>query len=263
MELQDKVIVVTGAAGGCGQAFCRRFAAEGALIVASDVDATGSGLIADEVSGLSVPADVGVEDEVVNLVSETVRHYGRIDVFCSNAAILYGTDHGTWRERGGIDVSNHAWQRMWDVNVMSQVYAARAAVPHMVAQGGGYLVSHASAGGLLTVLGNAPYAVTKHATVALSEWLAIAYGDAGIRVACIVSEGIRTAMLSGASGEWFATAGAIEPADVAESLVQGMRDERFLVVTHPNTLAYAEKKIGDYDTWLEKMRRLQAKTPGS
>ena len=174
---------------------------------------------------------------------------------------MYGSELGSWKDKGGIEVPSDAWRRMWDVNLMSQVYAARAALPHMLEQGSGYLVSHSSAGGLLTVLGNAPYAVTKHASVALSEWLAITYGDRGILVSCIVSEGIRTPMMSGASGEWFADAGAIEPEEVADKLVQAMREERFLVVTHPNTMTFIEKKFRNYELWLEKMRHLQAKTP--
>jgi NAD(P)-dependent dehydrogenase (short-subunit alcohol dehydrogenase family) len=150
---------------------------------------------------------------------------------------------------------------VWDVNVMSQVYAARAVLPHMLERGEGYLVQNASAASLLTALGNAPYATSKHAVLGLTEWLAIHYGDAGIKVSCVVAEGVRTSMLRGAQGEWFAVAGAIEPEEAAESIVRGIRDEHFLIQTHPKVQKYFQGKAADYDGWLAKMRHLHAKTP--
>jgi NAD(P)-dependent dehydrogenase (short-subunit alcohol dehydrogenase family) len=264
VELDGRVVVVTGAAAGMGEAMCRRFAKEGALVVASDIDGDGTARLADELGCLGHVADVRVEADVVALVEKATATHGRVDVFVSNAGVLWGEPHDGMtplQERGNPWASNAAWQQVWDVNVMAQVYAARAVLPQMLERGDGYLVQNASAGGLLTALGNAPYATSKHAVVGLTEWLSIHYGEAGIKVSCIVAEGVRTNMLKGAQGEWFAVAGAIEPEDAADCVVDGMRDEAFLILTHPKVAQYFQGKATDYDGWLRKMRRLHAKTP--
>jgi NAD(P)-dependent dehydrogenase (short-subunit alcohol dehydrogenase family) len=264
VELNDKVVVVTGGATGMGAALCRRAAAEGASVVVADIDGPGAKQVADKVGGRAVTVDVAVEEQVVDLVADTMDAVGRIDVFVSNAGLLWGEpprDGVALADRGDIWASNQAWQKLWDVNVMAQVYAARAVLPHMLERGEGYLVQNASAGGLLTAMGNAPYTATKHAAVGLTEWLSIHYGDAGIRVSCIVAEGVRTDMLRGAQGEWFAVAGAVTPEEAAEATVQGIREERFLILTHPKVEKYFQGKAGDYDLWLTRMRRLHAKTP--
>ncbi|MEV8546428.1 SDR family oxidoreductase [Streptomyces sp. NPDC051572] len=264
MELRDKVVVVTGGAAGMGEAMCRRFAAEGAAVVVSDIDGPGTARVAGELGCLGHAADVRVEEQVAELVEVTTAHHGRVDVFVSNAGVLWGEPHDgvtPLQERGNPWASNAAWQEVWDVHVMAQVYAARAVLPQMLARGGGYLVQNASAGGLLTALGNAPYTTSKHAVVGLTEWLSIHYGDAGIKVSCIVAEGVRTDMLRGAQGEWFAVAGAIEPEEAADRVVDGMHNEDFLILTHPNVPKYFQGKAADYDGWLAKMRRLHAKTP--
>jgi NAD(P)-dependent dehydrogenase (short-subunit alcohol dehydrogenase family) len=260
-----KVIVVTGGAAGMGAAMCRRFAALGASVVVSDVEASGTKEVADEIGGLGVVADVADEAQVVDLVDSTLAEFGRIDVFVSNAGVLWGEPHDgvtPLHERGNPWASNAAWQRVWDVNVMPQVYAARAVLPHMLERGSGYLIQNASAAGLLTALGNAPYATSKHAVLGLTEWLSIHYGGNGIRVSCIVAEGVRTNMLRGAQGEWFAVAGAIEADEAAECVVDGMSKEQFLILTHPLVEKYFRGKATDYDEWIAKMRRLHAKTPG-
>lgn len=264
MELSGKVVVVTGGAAGMGAAMCRRFAAEGALVVVSDLDAAGTERLAAELGCLAHPADVRVEAEVVALVAAATARYGRVDVFVSNAGVLWGESHDgvtPLQERGNPWASNAAWQEVWEVNVMAQVYAARAVLPQMLERGEGYLVQNASAGGLLTAMGNAPYTVSKHAAVGLIEWLAIHYGDKGIKVSCIVAEGVRTDMLRGAQGEWFAVAGAVEPEFVADCVVDGIRKEEFLILTHPNVVKYFQGKAADYDGWLARMRHLHAKTP--
>jgi NAD(P)-dependent dehydrogenase (short-subunit alcohol dehydrogenase family) len=264
VELEDRVVVVTGGARGMGEAMCRRFAAEGASVVVSDLDADGTQQVAWEIGGFGHPADVRDEAAVQALVAAALDRFGRIDVFVSNAGVLWGEPHDgvtPLHERGNIWASNAAWQQVWDVNVMAQVYAARAVLPHMLSRGEGYLVQNASAGGLLTALGNAPYTTSKHAAVGLTEWLSIHYGDAGITVSCIVAEGVRTDMLRGAQGEWFAVAGAVEAADAAASVVDGLRQEHFLIHTHPNVEKYFRGKAADYDGWLSRMRRLHAKTP--
>lgn len=247
-----------------GRALCRRLGAAGAVVVVSDVDGPGAKRVAHEIGALAVTADVSSQEQVTGLVQETIAAHGRVDVFVSNAGILWGEpphDGVDLQDRGNPWASDEAWQRMWDVNVMPQVYAARAVLPHMLERGEGYLVQNASAAGLLTALGNAPYTTSKHAVVGLTEWLAIHYGDAGIRVSCVVAEGVRTDMLRGAQGEWFAVAGAIEPEQAADDIVAGIRDERFLILTHPKVATYFQGKAADYDGWLAKMRHLHAKTP--
>jgi NAD(P)-dependent dehydrogenase (short-subunit alcohol dehydrogenase family) len=264
VELSGKVVVVTGAAKGMGQSMCRRFAAEGASVVASDIDVEGTARLAAELGCLGHPADVRVEADVVDLVVAATARHGRVDVFVSNAGVLWGEPHDgvtPLQDRGNPWASNAAWQEVWDVNVMAQVYAARAVLPQMLERGDGYLVQNASAGGLLTAMGNAPYTASKHAAVGLTEWLAIHYGDAGIKVSCIVAEGVRTDMLRGAQGEWFAVAGAISPDEAAVHVVDGLRKEEFLILTHPDVVKYFQGKAADYDGWLAKMRRLHEKTP--
>jgi NAD(P)-dependent dehydrogenase (short-subunit alcohol dehydrogenase family) len=248
-----------------GAAMCRQFAALGASVVVSDVDSAGTAAVAEEIGGLGVVADVADETQVIGLVQDTLRELGRIDVFVSNAGVLWGEVHDgvtPLHERGNPWASNAAWQRVWDVNVMPQVYAARAVLPHMLERGSGYLIQNASAAGLLTALGNAPYATSKHAVLGLTEWLSIHYGGNGIRVSCIVAEGVRTDMVRGAQGEWFAVAGAIEPDEAANCIVDGMIKEQFLILTHPLVEKYFRGKAADYDEWIAKMRKLHAKTPG-
>jgi NAD(P)-dependent dehydrogenase (short-subunit alcohol dehydrogenase family) len=264
VELIDKVIVVTGAARGMGAALCRKAAAEGALVVASDLDEEGTAALAVELGCLGVPCDVRDEQQVHDLVAAATAAHGRVDVFVANAGVLWGEpwDGATpLQDRGNPWASDQAWEEVWRVNVMQQVYAARACLPQMLARGEGYLVQNASAGGYLTALGNAPYTTAKHAAVGLTEWLAIHYGDAGVKVSCIVAEGVQTDMLRGAQGEWFAVAGAVTPEEAADAIVDGLRKEEFLILTHPKVPTYHQGKANDLDGWLARMRRLHAKTP--
>jgi NAD(P)-dependent dehydrogenase (short-subunit alcohol dehydrogenase family) len=263
MELAGSVAVVTGGAAGIGRALCRRFAAEGASVVVADVDAPGAAAVAREIGGLAVPGDMSVEGDVRALVDTALLSFDRIDLFCANAGILWGTRPEDPTDLVGPDAPDEAWERMWRVNVLSHVYAARAVVPVLLEQGGGHILVTASAAGLLTVIGNAPYAVTKHAAVALAEWLAITYGDRGLRVSCLCPQFVRTDMLASA-GEHFAGEqagagrGVIEPEDVAGAVVEALRDERFLILPHPEVAEYFRRKADDYDRWLAGMRRVQA-----
>jgi NAD(P)-dependent dehydrogenase (short-subunit alcohol dehydrogenase family) len=252
MLLKNKVAVVTGGGSGIGRALSRRFAHEGArAVVVSDVNGAAASAVAKEIGGLALEADVSREGDVQLLVAQAIEKYGAIDLFCSNAGILVG---------GGEEAPNSEWQRIWDINVMSHVYAARAVVPSMLARGEGYLLQTVSAAGLLSVIGGAPYAVTKHAALAFAEWLSIAYGDRGIRVSALCPQGVRTDMLlndnSGLGA--FLKQTAVDPEQVAEKVVKGLADERFLILPHPVVAEYFRQKAADYDRWLAGMRRLQA-----
>jgi NAD(P)-dependent dehydrogenase (short-subunit alcohol dehydrogenase family) len=253
MLVRDKVVVVTGGANGIGRALCRRFAAEGARgIVVADLDAQGAGQVAQEIGGIAVPTDVASEPDVKRLAARTTEAFGRIDLFCCNAGIALD---------GGIDAPDADWQRIWGVNVMAHVYAARAVIPGMLARGQGYFLQTASAAGLLTQIGSAPYAVTKHAAVAFAEWLSIRYGDEGIGVSCLCPQGVRTQMLldSDSGIGAFLRETALEPEAVAEAVVAGLAEERFLILPHPEVAKYFRHKADDYDRWIRGLRRLQQK----
>jgi NAD(P)-dependent dehydrogenase (short-subunit alcohol dehydrogenase family) len=257
MRVSGKVVVVTGGASGIGAAMCRRFAAEGArAVVVSDFNATGAQAVAAEIGAvaLAISTDVRVEAEIVALVSQTLERFGPIDLFCSNAGIAIG---------GGEEVDNADWQRIWEVNTMAHVYAARAVLPGMLARGEGYLLNTASAAGLLTQADSAPYSVTKHAAVAFAEWLAIAYGDRGIHVSCLCPQGVRTPMLMAAGPRegvgGFLQDGSISPEELADAVIAGLAEEKFLILPHPEVAEYMRRKTGDYDRWLRGMRRLRAR----
>lgn len=255
MHLQDKVIVVTGGASGIGRALCRRFAREGARgIVVADRNSDAAQHVANEIGGLAIAVDVAVESQVQSLVKATHDALGPIDLFCSNAGISI---------MGGAETSDADWERIWKVNLLSHVYAARAVLPGMIARGQGYLLQTASAAGLLTQIGSAPYSVTKHAAVGFAEWLAIAHYRQGIRVSCLCPQGVHTPMLEEVTGpiREQLEANAISPDDVAEAVVIGLAEERFLILPHPDVLEYFRRKATDYDRWLRGMRRLQADAP--
>jgi NAD(P)-dependent dehydrogenase (short-subunit alcohol dehydrogenase family) len=255
VELRDKVVLVTGGANGIGRALCRRFVAEGVRgLAVVDKEAKASHELAVELgpTAIGLAADVARESDVVSAVRVTEERFGPIDLLVSNAGIGGG---------GGVDAPDELWQQLWEVNLMAHVYAARAVLPAMIARGEGYLLNTASAAGLLTNIGNAPYSVTKHAAVGLAEWLAITHGDQGIKVSCLCPQGVRTNMLLGAAddpaGAVVLAQGAIEPEDVAEAVVQGLAAESFLILPHPDVATHFERKAGDYDRWLGGMRKLQ------
>lgn len=256
MKLQDRVAVVTGGGNGIGRALCRRFAAEGARgVVVADLDADAAREVAREIGGLAVETDVRREADLERLAAQASEAYGPIDLFCSNAGIFL---------EGGVESSDADWERIWAVNVRAHIYAARAVLPAMLARGQGYLLQTASAAGLLTQIGSAPYAVTKHAAVALAEWLAVTHGDAGIRVSCLCPQGVRTKMLMGddlSSTGNFLYEGSVSPEEVAEAVVRGIGEERFLILPHPEVAEYFRRKASDYDRWLNGMRRLRRRVP--
>lgn len=253
MDMKDKVVVVTGGASGIGLALCRRFAQEGARgVIVADLDETRCRQVADEIGGLAVRTDVADEAQVQALVQQATAHYGRVDVFCSNAGII---------QRGGLEASNADWQRIHDINVMAHVYAARAVLPQMLERGEGYLLNTASAAGLLAQVDSALYTVTKHAAVAFAEWLSINYGDRGIRVSCLCPQGVRTPMLLGKDGSRKSVLleGSVSVEQVAEDVINAMREERFLVLPHPEVQTFVERKAADVDRWIRGMRRVLQK----
>jgi NAD(P)-dependent dehydrogenase (short-subunit alcohol dehydrogenase family) len=265
MQLAGRVAVVTGGASGIGAALCRRFAAEGARVVVADLQAEAAERVARETQGLAVVCDVSVERDVQGLVARAKEGFGEIDLFCSNAGVALGA--AVAGSPGGPFAPDEAWRASFDVNVMAHVYAARAVLPAMLERGEGTLLQTASAAGLLTDVTGHAYSVTKHAAVAFAEWLAIAYGDRGIRVACLCPQGVRTPMLRGAAeasgGAPHLEADAIEPEAVADAVVAGLAEERFLILPHPQVREYAQRRAGDPDRWLAGMRRLRARLYGS
>jgi len=254
VKLADKHVVVTGGASGIGRSLCLRFAAEGArAVVVADRDEEGAARVAGECGGEPFALDVSDEAGVRALVAQAEERSGPVDLFVSNAGIGIG---------GGVEVPDDEWQRIWDINVMAHVYAARALLPGILERGEGYLVSTASAAGLLTQIGSAPYAVTKHAAVALAEWLAVTYGERGLKVSVLCPQAVRTAMTAGGDGGAAGVDGMMEPEQVADCVVEALDEERFLILPHPEVEEYMQRKAGDYDRWLRGMQRLQKQFTG-
>lgn len=261
MELSGRHVVVTGGAGGIGSALLRRFAVEGArALVVADRDGAGAQAVASELraaapelQALAVEFDAGREQSVQELIEQAEQANGPIDIFVSNA--------GVGGAGGGPEAPDEAWDEAWRVNVMAHVWASRALLPGMLERGEGYLVNTASAAGLLTQVSSLIYSVTKHAAVALAEWLAIEYTERGVRVSCICPQGVRTRMLEEGMQEAAAAAalesgGLIEPADVAEAVVAGIAEERFLILPHENVKGFMAFKGAEPERWLKGMRRL-------
>lgn len=254
MDIRGRVVVVTGAGRGIGAAMCRQFAAAGAeIVVVSDRDEEAAMSVASGLgtAGWAVRCDVAVESEVQGLVTQVLERVGRIDIFCSNAGITV---------KGGVEATNAEWQRMWDVNVMSRIYAARAVVPGMLQQGRGYFVQTASAAGLLTEIGSASYSVTKHADLALAEWLSVCYGREGIRVSCVCPLGVETDMLDDDDPvHRYLHLHSITADAAAAEILRGIELETFLILPHPEVLEFYRLKGENYDRWLRGMQRLRQK----
>ncbi len=254
MEVKGKIAVVTGAASGIGRAMARRFADEGAKgVVCADMNGDGAKSVADEFGGLGIEIDVTNEDEIKALVAETEAKVGPIDLFCSNAGISRG---------GDINVPQKDMEDSMNVHMYAHLYAARAVIPGMIERGGGYLFNTSSAAGLLTIIGSLSYAVSKHAAVSLAEWLAITYGDQGIKVSVLCPQGVRTAMTGGGDGGSAGLDGMLEPEELADYVMDTIREEKFLCLPHSEVLEYMQRKTSDYDRWLGGMRRLQERMRG-
>jgi NAD(P)-dependent dehydrogenase (short-subunit alcohol dehydrogenase family) len=276
MEITDRVAVITGGASGIGRSLCLALAAGGASgVVVADIDGAGAAKVADEIEAaghraLAVPTDVSREADVQSLVAQAQDAFGPVDLFFSNAGIIVA---------GGVEVADDAWQRIWGINVQSHVYAARALLPAMLERGRGYLVITASAAGLLTQLGSAPYAVTKHAAVALAEWLSITYGEHGLVVSALCPQAVTSNLAAtsrrelgadavpadvGASGgsAQAAVDGVLDPDEVARIVLAAVAAEQFLILPHPDVATYERRRADDRERWLRGMRRMQARLSG-
>lgn len=254
MQISGKIVVVTGAASGIGRALALKFARESAkLVVCADINADGAAATAKEMGGISIPTNVGKEADIRRLIETVESQHGPIDLFFSNAGIGIG---------GGAEVPDDGWQKIWDINVMAHVWAARYLVPRMIARGGGYLLSTASAAGLLSQIGSAPYAVTKHAAVGLAEWLAITHGDQGIKVSVLCPQAVRTAMTAGNADGVASIDGMLEPDVVADVCIRAIEVEDFLILPHPEVLEYMRRKTADYNRWIGGMRKLNRRFRG-
>ena len=250
-------MVVTGAASGIGRAIARRLAADGAArVVVADREPDATAAVAAEIGGRAEVLDVTDEPAVIDLIERTEAEAGSIELWCGNAGI---------GAKGGVELGDEVWNDVWSVNVMAHVIAARHLVPRWVERGSGHLLITASAAGLLTNLGTAPYAVTKHGAVALAEWISITHGDAGVRVSCLCPQGVRTPMTE-ADGELAVEVvkamGMIEPEAVADAVAEGLADDRFLILPHPEVATFEQRRAGDRERWLAGMRKLQASLPG-
>ncbi|MEU5075061.1 SDR family oxidoreductase [Streptomyces asoensis] len=245
--VQDAAVVVTGAGGGIGAALARRFAAEGARVVVNDLDADRTRAVAEEIGGIAVPGDAST---IVEDAREALG--GSVDVYCANAGVASG---------GSESAEESVWALAWDVNVMAHVRAAHALLPHWLERGQGRFVSTVSAAGLLTMIGAAPYSVTKHGAYAFAEWLSLTYRHRGVKVHAICPQGVRTDMLdaTGSAGDLVLKPTAIEPQDVADALFKGIAEDRFLILPHPEVADYYRLRAGDPDRWLSNMNHLQRK----
>jgi NAD(P)-dependent dehydrogenase (short-subunit alcohol dehydrogenase family) len=265
MELEGKVAVVTGGAGGIGKALAWKFVEEGAKgVVVADLEQANPGAVTEEIGdrAAAFTGDISEQATVEALVAFAEETFGPVDLFCANAGVAIGAM---------LEDDEAVWDTAFGVNIRSHIYAAKALVPGWVERGSGYFLTTASAAGIVSQIGSAPYAVTKHAAVAFAEWLSITYGDSGVGVSCLCPMGVNTNMLNAGAGDDGVTAGdvvraagmVVEPEQVADDVVAAMREERFLVLPHPEVLTFFQRKASDYDRWIAGMRRLQAAVTGA
>ena len=250
MQLHDAGVVITGGGNGIGAAMARRFAALGARVVVNDLHAGSCDAVASEIGGFSAPGDAATAAGAQALVDTARAHLGAIDLFCANAGVGTG---------GGPEAPEDDWDLAWQVNVMAHVRAARALLPDWLERGRGHFLATVSAAGLLTMLGSAPYSVTKHGALAFAEWMQITYADRGVTVQALCPQGVRTAMLeaSGTAGKLLLGAESISPEQAADAVVAGLDDGRFLILPHPEVAGYYAARAADPDRWQGQMRKLQ------
>jgi len=250
MQLHDAGVVITGGGNGIGAAMARRFAALGARVVVNDLHAEWCDAVASEIGGFSAPGDAATAAGAQALVDVARAHLGAIDLFCANAGVGTG---------GGPEAPEDDWDLAWQVNVMAHVRAARALLPDWLERGRGHFLATVSAAGLLTMLGSAPYSVTKHGALAFAEWMQITYADRGVTVQALCPQGVRTAMLaaSGTAGKLLLGAESISPEQAADAVVAGLADGGFLILPHPEVAGYYAARAADPDRWQGQMRKLQ------
>jgi NAD(P)-dependent dehydrogenase (short-subunit alcohol dehydrogenase family) len=248
MKLSGKIAVITGAASGIGAAMAKIYAAEGAkAVICADRQFDAAAKVAEAIGGTAIACDVSLEADIQNLIETVEADIGPIDLFCSNAGI---------GAPGGAEAEDSVWQNIWDINVMAHIWAARHLVPRMLERGGGYLLNTASAAGLLTSIGSAPYAVTKHAAVGFAEWLAMTHGRKGLKVSVLCPQGVDTAMTAGMKDSIVAVNGMLSADTVAACCVQAIDKEEFLILPHPEVAEYFRNKAADYGRWLGGMQKL-------
>jgi NAD(P)-dependent dehydrogenase (short-subunit alcohol dehydrogenase family) len=260
------VAVVTGGGHGIGRALCRRLARDGAKVVVADIEADAAAKVATEIDGVARQLDVSDESAMNLLVEEVESTIGPIEMFISNAGVGFGDGRsGAVSAEGGMHAIDDRWSACWNVNVMAQVYAARAVIPRMLQRGGGYIINTASAAGLLSQIGDAAYSATKHASVGFTESLAINYGDDGIKVSVVCPQAVATRMI-GMEDDSNATEGGfggnevdgiLQAEEVADIIVDQALEGRFMILTHPQVATYIQRKTGDYDRWIAGMRKFR------
>lgn len=257
MNVGESVIVVTGGGSGIGAALCRRFVAEGAAgLIVADVDIVAAEDVASEIGAVPIECDVTDDLAIRNVIDEAESRFGPVDLFCSNAG---------GGGRRGLDATDDDWELSWKLNTLSHVYAARAVVPSMVDRGGGYLLQTISAGGLVTGPAASTYTTTKHAALGFAEWLAIMYGNRGIKVSCLCPQAVDTPMVQRVSDAGTLAAlrdigTLLSPEQVADHVIDGLADERFLILPNPEVGEYFLRKASDYDRWLRGMQRMMERS---
>lgn len=263
-----KTAVVTGGGHGIGRAICRRLHQDGIAVVVVDIDEAAAQTVANELGGHAFALDVGDEKAVATLIDTTEKEIGPIDLFVSNAGVGFGdSEEGAASKKGGLHAVDDRWEACWRVNVMAHVFAARSLLPRMLARGGGYLVNTASAAGLLSQIGDAAYSATKHAAVAFAESLAITHGEQGINVSVVCPQAVATRMIgieddSDSKEGGFGgndVDGILSAEEVAECIVKGIREKKFLILPHPQVSTYVQRKASDHDRWIAGMQRFQRK----
>ncbi|NCF73945.1 MAG: SDR family NAD(P)-dependent oxidoreductase [Gammaproteobacteria bacterium] len=270
MDKRGDVAIVTGGGHGIGRALCRRLAADGMQVVVADIEGEAARTVAAEINGTAKEIDVCDESAIVRMVEDVETRIGPIELFISNAGVAFGDgESGSVSKEGGLNPIDDRWQTSWNVNVMAQVYAARAVIPRMLQRGGGHIVNIASAAGLLSQIGDAAYSTTKHASVGLSESLAINYGDDGITVSVVCPQAVATRLI-GMEDDSNATEGGfggneidgiLQAEEVADIIVEQAREGRFMILTHPKVATYIQRKSGDYDRWIGGMRKFRRSLP--
>jgi NAD(P)-dependent dehydrogenase (short-subunit alcohol dehydrogenase family) len=264
------VAVVTGGGHGIGRALCRRLAKDGVKVVVADIEGDAAETVAAEIGGVAKQLDVSDESAITSLVNDVESEIGPIDLFISNAGVAFGDGRsGSVSAEGGLNPIDDRWLTSWNVNVMAQVFAARAVIPRMQQRGGGYIINIASAAGLLSQIGDAAYSTTKHASVGFTESLAINYGDDGIRVSVVCPQAVATRLIgmdddSGATEGGFGgneIDGILQAEEVADTIIDQALAGRFMILTHPQVATYIQRKAGDYDRWVGGMRKFRRSLP--